>query len=237
MQAVILCGGLATRLGSLTADCPKSMVQVCGHPFIDYQLDLIRANGLTEVILCVGYLAHRIEEYLGNGKRNGVNITYSREERPLGTAGAVKNAQRHIKGDFLTLYGDSYLDIDYQEMISFFEGRNKLALMMVYKNRGRYDASNAEIEGEVVTRYDKVEKTPGTVYIDYGASIFRWEVLDWLPGNQSYSLSELFQRLIEQKELLAYEVAERFYEIGSPAGLDEFRRLKGGRHDSIARAR
>jgi NDP-sugar pyrophosphorylase family protein len=109
--------------------------------------------------------------------------------------------------------------------------------MTVYKNKGKYDASNTEIDGDTVSHYDKVEKTPKTLYIDYGASIFRREALDRLPGNQPYSLEQLFKRLIVEQQLLAYEVMERFYEIGSPEGLEEFRRLKGGLHDSIARAR
>jgi len=237
IKAVIVAGGLATRLGDETRDCPKSMVDVCGRPFIEYQLQLLKENGITGIVLCLGHLAGQIEQHLGDGAKFGVDITYSHESQPLGTAGALKNARRLIKGDFLTLYGDSYLDFDYQSAISFFKGRGRLALMTVYKNHGRYDASNTEIEGELVTGYDKILKTPKTVYIDYGACIFRREVLDWLPENQSYSLSDLFQRLIAKQELLAYEVAERFYEVGSPDGLEEFRRLKGGRNDSVARAR
>jgi NDP-sugar pyrophosphorylase family protein len=237
IQAVILCGGLASRLGSLTADCPKSMLDIGGRPFIEYQLALLKSNGITDVILCLGHLGGQIERHLGNGAKFGLNITCSHEELPLGTAGALKNAQKQIKGDFLTLYGDSYLDFDYQSAIKFFTARKKLALMTVYKNRGKYDASNTEIAGDLVTRYAKAEKTPKTDYIDYGACIFRREALDQLPANQPYSLGQLFSRLIVQKELLAYEVAERFYQIGSPEGLDEFRRLKGGKNNSLARAR
>ena len=229
-----MAGGLATRLGDEARDCPKSMVDVGGRPFIEYQLELLKNNGISDIVLCLGHLAGQIEQHLGDGVKLGVNISYSREAEPLGTAGALKNAQGQIKGDFLTLYGDSYLDFDYQSAISFFKGRDRLALMTVYKNHGRYDASNTGIGGELVTRYDKVEKTAEMVYIDYGACIFRREVLEWLPGKQAYSLEQLFGRLIAKQQLLAFEVAERFYQIGSPDGLEEFRRLKGGRYDSIA---
>jgi NDP-sugar pyrophosphorylase family protein len=223
IQAVILAGGMATRLGDETRTCPKSLLLIEGRPFIEYQLELLKNNGISDIVLCLGHLAGQIEQCLGDGARFGVNVTYSHETRPLGTAGALKNAQRQIKGDFLTLYGDSYLDFDYRAAIKFFKARKKLALMTVYKNRGRYDASNTEVEGELVTRYDKVEKTPKTIYIDYGASLFRREALDRLPENATYSLEQLFRRLIVQKELLAYEVSERFYQIGSPEGLEEWR--------------
>ena len=234
LQAVIVAGGLATRLGDETRACPKSMLVIEGRPFIEYQLELLKNNGITDIVLCLGHLGGQIEQHLGDGARFGVNITYNYEEHPLGTAGALKNAQQHIKDDFLTLYGDSYLDFDYQAAIRFFRERSRLALMTVYKNHGRYDASNTEIEGELVVRYDKIKKTPRTIYIDYGASIFRREMLDWLPADERYPLEWLFTRLIDERELLAYEVRERFYEIGSPEGLKEFRRLMGGRYDRIA---
>jgi NDP-sugar pyrophosphorylase family protein len=236
LQAVILAGGLATRLGRLTADCPKSMVRVCSRPFIDYQVDLLRENGLTDVVLCLGHLSERVEKHLADGGRHGVKITYSRETELLGTAGALKNAQRHIKGDFLVLYGDSYLDFDYGSAISFFEGRKHLALMTVYRNHDRYDASNTAVSGGLVTRYSKVNKTPDMVYIDHGLSLFRKQALDLIPAGRPYQLSELFPQLIERRELLAYEVERRFYEIGSPAGLNEFREFAEGRNDSLARA-
>lgn len=220
-------------MGEAARDCPKSMVEVCGRPFIEYQLELLKNGGFTGIILCLGHLGGQIERHLGDGSGFGVNITYSHEERLLGTGGALKNAERHIKGDFLTIYGDSYLDFDYRAAIRFFKERGRLALMTVYENHGRYDASNTEIEGELVTRYDKIKKTPKTIYIDYGAGIFRREALDWLPAGERYPLDWLFSRMIDERQLLAYEVKERFYEIGSPEGLEEFRKLKGGRHDSI----
>jgi NDP-sugar pyrophosphorylase family protein len=234
LQAVIVAGGLATRLGDETRACPKSLLLIEGRPFIEYQLELLKNNGITDIVLCLGHLGGQIEQHLGAGAGFGVNITYSHEEKPLCTAGALKNAQGQIKGDFLTLYGDSYLDFDYQAAISFFQGRDRLALMTVYQNHGRYDASNTAIEGELVTGYDKMKKTPQTIYIDYGACIFRREALDWLPANERYPLDWLFRRLIDERQLLAYEVKERFYQIGSPDGLEEFRKLKGGRYDSIA---
>ncbi len=234
LQAVIIAGGLATRLGDEARACPKSLLSIGRRPFIEYQLELLKNNGITDIILCLGHLGEQVERHLGDGEKFGVAITCSHEERPLGTGGALKNAERLIKGDFLTLYGDSYLDFDYQKAVRFFQERDRLALMTVYKNHGRYDASNTEIEGELVTRYDKIKKTPKTIYIDYGAGIFRREALDWMPANERYPLDWLFSRLLDERQLLSYEVRERFYEIGSPDGLEEFRKLKGGRYDSIA---
>ena len=224
MQVVILAGGLATRLGDLTRDRPKSTVEIQGKPFLGYQLELLRSAGIKNIVLCIGHMGDQIERFFGNGTKYGVNIKYSFEDKPLGTAGALKKAEDLLNDTFFTMYGDSYLFLDFGRVMSYFESQNKLALMTVYKNYDRYDRSNTEIDGKLVRRYSRKEKTEDMVYIDYGANIFRKEVLRMIPEKQFYTLEELVPRLIEMEELLAYEVKERFYEIGSPQGLKEFQR-------------
>jgi len=222
MQVVILLGGLATRLGDLTRDEPKSMVKIWGKPFLEYQLEWLRRAGIENIVLCIGQMGEQIERFFGNGMKHGVNIRYSLEDNLLGTAGALKKARALFDDVFITMYGDSYLFLNFNHVMAFFESRNKLALMTVYKNYDRYDRSNTVITDNLVKRYSKQEKTEDMVYIDYGANIFRKEVLGMIPENKSYSLDNLFPRLIEQDELLAFEVKERFYEIGSPQGLKDF---------------
>ena len=100
--------------------------------------------------------------------------------------------------------------------------------MNVYKNYDEIERSNTAVEGNLVTGYSKKEKTGEMVYIEYGLNLFRKEVLSLMPENQPYSLEELFPRLIEKEELLAYEVKKRFYQIGSPEGLAEFKKYISG---------
>lgn len=218
----ILAGGLATRLGDLTKDQPKSMVQISGKPFLEYQLDLLKRQAVRDIILCTGRFKEQIENYFRDGREFGVNMKYSREDKLLGTAGALKKAESLLNDVFFTMYGDSYLFLDFNHVMSYFESRNKLALMTVYKNYDRYDRSNTVVEGNLVKKFSKKEKTKDMVYIEYGANIFKKEILRMIPENQFYSLDDLFPRLIEMEELLAFEVGERFYEIGSPQGLREF---------------
>ena len=222
MQVAILAGGLATRLGNLTGNHPKSMVKVWGKPFLEYQLELLRRAGIKNIVLCIGYMGEQIESYLSDGKRFGVNIDYSYEEKPLGTAGALKKAENALDDPFFTMYGDSHLFLDFLSAMRYFKPQNKLALMTVYKNHDRYDRSNTVVEGDLVKKFSKQERTKDMVYIEYGANIFKKEVLNMIPENQLYSLDALFPRLIEREELLAFEVKERFYEIGSPQGLKDF---------------
>ncbi|MCX5910291.1 MAG: sugar phosphate nucleotidyltransferase, partial [Deltaproteobacteria bacterium] len=171
MQVVILVGGLATRLGDLTKNRPKSMVQVCGRPFLEYQLDFLKRTGIENIVLCIGYLGEQIESHFGNGRQYGVNISYSHEDKPLGTAGALKNAEALLEDTFFTIYGDSFVNLDFSRVMLSFNHQNKLALMTVYKNNKRFDKSNTEIEGKLVQRYSKKEPTSQTIYIDYGVNI------------------------------------------------------------------
>lgn len=232
MQVAILAGGLAARLGSLTLGEPKSMVKILGEPFLEYQLEILRSGGIKDIVLCIGHLGEQIENYFGDGSRLGVNIRYSYEdEKLLGTAGALKRAEKLLEDPFLTMYGDSYLFLDFNAVMSYFKSQNKLALMTVYKNYDRFDRSNTVVKGDLVKRYSKREKSEDMVYIGYGANIFRKEALKMIPQTQFYSLDDLFPRLIEREELLAFEVEERFYEIGSPQGLKEFEQyiIRGAR--------
>ena len=226
MQAAILAGGLATRLKPLTADIPKSLVTIKGSKtFLEYQLDFLRAGGVTDIVLCIGHLGEQIEEFFGDGSKFGVRIRYSREgETLLGTAGALKKAASLLEDEFFIMYGDSYLFLDFTNIMCYFKNQSKLALMTVYKNRGRYDKSNTVVADNLVRRYSKQAVTGDMDYIDYGATILRQPVLELVPADRPYSLEELFPRLIARDELLAYEVKDRFYEIGSPEGLQEFKK-------------
>jgi NDP-sugar pyrophosphorylase family protein len=227
-QVVILAGGKATRLGSLTKSRPKSMVMVGNRPFLELQINMLHASGVRNIILCLGHLSQQIRDFLGDGQRLDVKIIYSIEDKPLGTAGALKNAESLLSDTFMTIYGDSYLFLNLKEIASRFEKSRKLGLMTVYRNSGLYDRSNTAIDNNgLVVKYDK-QDTSGLEYIDYGLSVFRKQVLDWIPRGKYYPLEEVFRNLINMKELIAFETQERFYEIGSPAGLAEFRKFVEG---------
>jgi len=236
MQTVILAGGLATRLRPVTEKIPKLMIKICGKPFLEYQIELLKDNGIFDVVLCLGYLGFQIKEYFGDGKRFGVEIKYSEDgEKLLGTAGALKKAERYLKDQFFLLYGDSYLPFDYQEIERYFDPQDFGAMMVVYKNENRFDRSNVVVENGEIKVYDKKNQTKDMVYIDSGLSILRKEVLKMIPENSFFDLEKLYQKLIEEKKLAAYETKQRFFEIGSFAGLEEFENLIKGRFDPAHR--
>ena len=221
MQAVIIAGGLGTRLGSLTSNQPKSMIQILGKPFIEYQFDLLTKSSVTDVVLCLGYQGKQITDYCGDGCKFGADLKYSFEEKSLDTAGALKLAAPLLQDYFFTLYGDSYVFIDFKEMMSVLQSKKRIGVMSVYQNHDRFDKSNTAVSDGRVTFYSK-EKRENLKYIDYGVNLFRKDVLQLIPEEEPYSMGALFNRLIEQNELLAYDVKKRFYEIGSVNGLTEF---------------
>ena len=231
IQVVILAGGRATRLGELTKNRPKSLVEIQGKPFLAYQLELLKDHEISDIVLCIGHLGGQIRKAFDGGSNYGVHLTYSLEDEPLGTAGALKNAAPYLNDTFLVIYGDSYLLLDFVKIYAYFLTQQKLSLDTVFRNNDAFDASNIVIRDNMVEGYSKSEKTPDMVYIDCGAVIFHKEVLQLIPEDHFYSLEELFLRLIEKEQLLAFEVKEKFYEIGSPQGLKDFeafiqRRLK-----------
>lgn len=225
MQIVILCGGLATHLRPLTEKIPKSMVKIEEKPFLEHQLELLKKNGIFDIILCTGYRGAKIENYFGDGKEFGVRIRYSKEkEKLLGTGGALKKAENLLNNSFMVMYGDSYLPFDFRAAMDYFNKFEKLGLMTVYRNQNRYQKSNILVEDNLVKRYDKENPMKEMEYIDYGVSIFRKKALEFLPENTLCDLSQLHKALIKRNQLLAFESKVRFYTIGSFQELEEFKK-------------
>ena len=226
MQMVVLVGGLGTRLRPLTDRIPKSLVRVNERPFLDYQLALFRDAGFRDIVLCAGYLAEQIEACFGDGRGLGLRIRYGVERNGLlGTAGAVRQAEHLLDEEFFLTYGDSYLVMDYGGLLRSFRRQGKLAAMVVYRNDDRLERSNVVIEDGLVKAYDKERRLPGMRYINFGVSLLRKDALRLVPAGVPYSQEDWYGDLIERRELLAFETEQRFYEIGSPQGLREFRSI------------
>jgi N-acetyl-alpha-D-muramate 1-phosphate uridylyltransferase len=216
----ILAGGLATRLGSVAKKIPKSLMQVSGEPFLAHQLRLLRNQGIKRVVLCVGHLGHAIKEQFGDGASFDIGLEYSFDgPRLLGTGGAVRKALPILGDHFFVMYGDSYLPIGLQSVASAFCKSGKAALMTVFRNENRWDTSNVQFENGSILEFSKESPTAAMQHIDYGLSVFSARAFGATP--EVFDLSELMGRLLVAKELAAYEVDKRFYEIGSVRGLAE----------------
>lgn len=221
-QIVILAGGLATRLYPITEKIPKSIVEINGRPFLEYQIDLCKKNGIEEIILCVGHLWEQVKDYFGDGSKFGVKITYSVENERLDTGGALKNALSYLDEQFFVMYGDSYLPIDWQKAADFYKKSGILGLMTVYKNNHRLAPSQLMINKKgFITEFTKKDFRPEMEYIEYGLNIFPRSIIDQIP-EKSFPIGNYFNLLIEKKQLISYESPVRFYEVGCPEGLKTF---------------
>jgi NDP-sugar pyrophosphorylase family protein len=225
IPVAILAGGLATRLRPITEKIPKSLVPVAGRPFLAHQLEMLHARGLRRVVLCIGFLGEMIQREFGH-EACGIKLDYSFDgEKLLGTGGAIKHALPKLGGEFFILYGDSYLPIEYASIAESFHRSGKPGLMTVYHNEGKYDTSNVVFRNGEIAVYDKKARLPEMRHIDYGLSMFKAPVFEACPADQVFDLAEVMGKLVHEKQLAGYEVPERCYEMGSPAGLAELEKL------------
>jgi NDP-sugar pyrophosphorylase family protein len=230
----ILAGGFATRLRPVTEKTPKALLNVAGEPFLVHQVRLLHSHGLRKIVLCVGYLGEMIEAKLGDGSSLGVQIAYSFDGATLlGTGGALKRALPILGERFLVIYGDSYMPVDYSAIVDAFVLSGKPALMTVLENEGRWDSSNVCFDAGEIRRYDKKRRTPEMRHIDYGVGVLNAAVFAPYPDNVPFDLAEVYSHLVSEKQIAAYEVKQRFYEIGSREGLAELDSLLHGKPSGI----
>ena len=227
MQAVILTGGLGTRLRPLTYTVPKGMVEIKGRPFLEYLILYLKRFGVGRVLLCTGYLGEKIEEYFQDGAACGVKIGYSREETPLGTGGALKQALPLLEEEFFLTNGDTLLPVDYGAMREVFAGFPGLVMISAYPSKEKPNLS-VDREG-LVTGYSRKGGGGGFAYVDAGVSLFRRGIADYFPGGEKFSLEdEVYPELIGSGKIKAYPLAERFYDIGTPEGVKRFEKFVEG---------
>lgn len=222
LPVAILAGGLATRLRPITETIPKALVDVAGKPFIIRQLDYLREQNVSCVVLCVGYLGDMIQRVVGDGEVCGIRVSYSVDgPELLGTGGALAKAASILGEDFFVLYGDSFLPVDFAVIQSAYEKNKLKALMTVLRNQNKWDKSNVLFVDGKLVEYNKRAPRIEMAYIDYGLGVVSASVLDRYPVGQAFDLADVYQNLSLRGQLAGFEVYERFYEIGSHAGLRE----------------
>jgi len=229
LPVAILAGGLATRMKPHTDAIPKSLLDVEGRPFIFRQLDSLAERGARKVVVCIGHMGHMIRERVGDGARFGIEVRYSDEgDRLLGTGGALRKALPLLGDRFLVQYGDSLLEVDYRAVERAFLDSGLTGLMTVYRNEGRYDTSNVLFVDGGIRRYDKMNRVPEMRHIDYGLGGLSASAFHGVKEDTRVDLAVIYQNLLAQGELAGYEVFQRFFEIGSPAGLADARKHFSG---------
>lgn len=226
MQAVILAGGLGERLRPLTEKIPKPMAPVLGRPYLEYQINWLKSEHISSVLMLTGYLGEKIKDYFKDGASFGINITYSQEHKPMGTGGGLKLAQEELEPYFALINGDSFLPIDFAGLEKFFIESGKTGVAVVYDNRSRDTGvlNNMQMdEYGVILKYRKNSPDPELNFVDAGVMVFKKEITDFIPPDRKVSLEdEILPLLIKKNELSGYISKRPFYDIGTQERLGRF---------------
>lgn len=221
MKTVILVGGEGTRLRPLTYDLPKPMLPVLNRPFLEHTIVRLKENGVGEIILAVSYLPEIIQGHLGAGGDHGVRLTYAFEDTPMGTAGAVKNAERHLDSTFIVLNGDVFSDIDVADVLDFHRHKGAKATIALtwVDDPSAFGVVETDDSGRVKRFIEKPRPGEATSnWINAGAYILEPEVLANVPAGSPYMFEKgLFPRLLEIGEpVFGYPLKGYWLDMGTP---------------------
>ena len=217
MKAVILAGGLGTRLQPYTNSLPKPMLPLGEKPILEHLIEWIRKNGVKEIVLCVSYLRKKIEDYFGDGKKFGVNIEYAISNKPLATAGQLKTAEKFIDGTFVCLYGDSIYNFSLRNMIAQHTKNKSIVTMSLYdyKFNLKYGVIDTTNIGRVTSWNEKPELS---AKINMGCYIMESEVLQLIPKNKPYGMDDTIRKILAKKKKVTSVVSKKgFIDIGDKA--------------------
>jgi NDP-sugar pyrophosphorylase family protein len=233
LAVAILAGGLATRLRPLTDRVPKSLLEIAGRPFIFHQLELLRNEGVDRVVLCVGHLGEQIRAVVGDGRTHGIAIDYSFDgSELLGTGGALRRALPILGAAFFVLNGDSYLRCPLARIQSAYEASRRPALMTVLRNDNHWERSNVLYRHGEIIEYDKHSQRADMAHVDFGLSVLSSSVFASYAAAKVIDLADICRDLSRSGLLAAFEVAERFYEIGSLQGIADTEEFLSRKRDN-----
>ena len=221
IPVAILAGGLAKRLKKNTFNKPKALIDIAGKPFISRQLSYLSNQNIKDIVICTAHLGNQIKDYVGDGSRYNLKVSYSDDgDKLLGTGGSLKKASRILGENFFILYGDSFLPINFSLVEKAYFRQKKPALMTVFKNNDHGDKSNVYFKNKCVL-YNKKNPQKNMNYIDYGLNVVKGSIFYNFPTNKMFDLSDVFEDLSNKSLLAGLEIYDRFYEIGSINGLND----------------
>ena len=224
-QALILAGGLGTRLGDLTRQVPKPMVPVGDKPFLERLLLHLQHQGLTRFVICTGYLGRQIEDYFGDGSKWNCEIVYSVEKELLGTGGAIKKAASLLEETFLVASGDNFLDFDYRDFMKTFERLKPMGLLACWKVTKPGFEPNLLLDEKTGRVLDySYRDAAGKNFLDSGIKLFSKKILSHFPPQEKFSLeADVMEKMAREGLLAGYPIPDHALDVGTPEGLAHVR--------------
>jgi|SRR3989344_6424386 len=222
MIALIIAGGFAKRMWPVTKDMPKGLLEIKGKPILQWQIESLRKSGIKDIVICSGYLADHIEEMLGNGSSLDVKIKYSIEKEPLGTAGAIRNARKFIKGTFIDINGDLFFDVDLKKLIEFHKKNKGAGSIVLHRSDHPKDSDIVKIDTN--KRVTFIGKGEGDI-TKSGIHIFEPEILDFIPDGFINREEVLKKLLVEGKQVYGYVTDEFMKDVGTFGRFEDVKRM------------
>lgn len=223
-QAVILAGGQGVKLRPLTYELPKALIPVGGKPILQYLIELLRSSDVRDIILATGHLGKKIRDHFGNGRTLGVEITYLEETKPLGTAGALKNAQKSLGSEqFLVLHGDILVDIDLAELIRFHQEQHVVGTIALTTTKEATSFGMVSLRGSKIVNYiEKPSQKETTSYlINSGIYIFEPEIFTYIDRAKGKLLEDIFPHLAHEGKLAGFPFEGRWLDVSTPKAYEE----------------
>ena len=241
MRAIILAGGLGTRLKEKVKKIPKSMIKIGGLPILSRQVELFKKYGIKDITIATGYLSGVIEKYFKNGRDFGVRISYSKEEEPLGTAGGLKEIESRLKNDFLLLYGDVMADLDVAGLIKFHKSKKSACTLVLHPNDHPQDSDLVEIDDSRRITAFHAKPHPENKYfhnlVNAGLYVLSPKILKYIKKGAKADFGEdIFPKIVKKEKLYGYATAEYLKDMGTPDRLFEVQKdYKSGKIARINR--
>jgi len=224
MKAIILAGGFGTRLKTVSGEVPKPMVSVAGKPFLEHQITFLKEQGIKDIILAVHHMSDKIKSYFGTGLRWSVNITYSEEDVPLGTAGAIKNSQKYVDDTFVVLNGDSYSHVDIKDLLDFHRAKNSISTVCLTKSKNPSNYGTVIIEGNKIVKFSEKSSQENEALVNSGVYVLEPKIFDYIEPNKNVSIEkDIFPKLAESGSLWGYQYEGYFMDIGRPETYHKFK--------------
>ena len=213
--AVIMAGGEGTRLRPITYEIPKPLIPIHGKPMLEHQINMLKNNGIMDVILCVGYKNEKIREYFGDGSRFGVNIKYVVEDRPLGTAGPLRLIKKILKKTFVVINVDTLMNPEIGMIYDFHKKNNALITILLVTVDDPSSYGVVSLRGnQIIDFVEKPKKNAPSNLINAGLMVFEPEAIKFISKNK-YMLEDLYKRVLKTNKIFGYPHDKKVYDVGT----------------------
>jgi len=222
-KAVILAGGQGTKLRPYTYEIPKSLLPIKGKPLLEYVIDNLKSSGITDVIICTGCLGEKIREHFLDGKKYGVHITYSHEQNPLQTGGALLKVKSLLQHEtFLVIYGDTLTNLNFTDLINFHIEHKPTATIALTTLTHPSDFGQLTLHGvRLVNFYQKNKNEVKSNLINCGIYVFQPDLFDYFPNKKSFFLEDVIEHLITKKKVNGFVFEGQWFDLGNPSNYEQ----------------